>query len=693
VAAAERLYRQILELSPGQADALALIGAIRLQEGDNEAAVKLISAALRVAPNSPAALSNLGVALENLRRHDQALACCERALAMRPHNADAHCNRAKTLASLGRQDEALASLDRALASKPDHADALLSRGNVLRRLNRHDDAIASYRRALAVKSDFVAAHHNLGAALRAQGRLDEAIAQGEQALALNPGLAELRGNLGFAYQDQGRLAQATRHFRRALALKPDYVEVKFALCMAQLPILYADEPEIARCRAAYEERLNALCDEVIVAGAACDEADRAIVPRALADGVGSSQPFYLAYQGRNDRALQSRYGSLVCRIMSERYPPVRFGPPPQAGEPVRVGIVSGFFRQHSNWKIPIKGWLSQLDRRRFQLFGYHTGIDQDAETKTAGALCDRFVQGLPSLDHWRQAIVADAPHVLIFPEIGMDQVAAQLAAQRLAPVQCTSWGHPDTSGFPTIDYYLSSELMEPPDAQDHYSEQLVRLPNLSIYYEPPNVLPAVLSRAELRLRPAATIYWCGQSLFKYLPQFDEVFPRIAREAGDCQFVFIQFQRGTHLNDLFRRRLERAFAAFGLRAADYCVLLPRLDPGAFLAAMGQCDIVLDSIGWSGCNSTLESLQHDLPILTMTTPLMRGRHGTAILRMMGVEETITGTVEHYVSAAVRLARDVPWRMAVKRRVREHKHRVYRDRGCITALEEFLVRAACP
>jgi len=324
------------------------------------------------------------------------------------------------------------------------------------------------------------------------------------------------------------------------------------------------------------------------------------------------------------------------------------------------------------------------------VFGYYTGVQEDAETKQAAAVCDRFVQGPLSLDRWRQAILDDAPHVLIYPEVGMDPVSAQLAAQRLAPIQCNSWGHPDTSGFPTLDYYLSSELMEPPEAQDHYTERLVCLPNLSIYYEPLDLPPVSLSRADLGLSSTATIYWSGQSLFKYLPQFDQVFPRIAREVGDCQFVFIQYHRGTYLNGLFSQRLDKAFAAFGLRAADYCVLLPRLDVRRFVAAIGQCDIVLDSIGWSGCNSTLESLHHDLPIVTMAGSLMRGRHSMAILKMMGVADTITETVDDYISTAIRLARDVPWRTAVKSRISENKYRVFRDTTCVSALEAFLNRA---
>jgi predicted O-linked N-acetylglucosamine transferase (SPINDLY family) len=292
-----------------------------------------------------------------------------------------------------------------------------------------------------------------------------------------------------------------------------------------------------------------------------------------------------------------------------------------------------------------------------------------------------------SIDGWRQAILDDAPHVLIYPEVGMDPVSAQLAAQRLAPVQCNSWGHPDTSGFPTLDYYLSSELMEPPEAQDHYTEHLVRLPNLSIYYEPLDPEPVSLSRADLGLRSTATVYWCGQSLYKYLPQFDQVFARIAREVGDCQFAFIEYHKGRHVTDLFRRRLDATFVALGLRTADHCVFLPRLDKHRFLAAIGQCDIVLDSIGWSGCNSTLESLHHDLPIVTMTGPLMRGRHSMAILKMMGVEETITNAVDDYISTAIRLARDIPWRTTVKYRMSKNKNRVCRDTKCVFALEKFL------
>jgi predicted O-linked N-acetylglucosamine transferase (SPINDLY family) len=187
------------------------------------------------------------------------------------------------------------------------------------------------------------------------------------------------------------------------------------------------------------------------------------------------------------------------------------------------------------------------------------------------------------------------------------------------------------------------------------------------------------------------VFWCAQSLPKYLPQYDQVFPRIARDAGDCQFTFIQFPGAAQITAQFKERLTRAFAAYGLHAADHCVFLPRLEPQKFVAAIGACDAVLDSIGWSGCNSVLESLVHDLPIVTLAGPLMRGRHAAAILTMMDVPDTVTASIDGYVTAAVRLARDDAFRSAIRSKIARNKHRLYRDRACIAALEDFLATQA--
>jgi len=667
-----------LTIDPAHADAHNNLGNTLCDLGRPAEAEASYREAVRLRPNFPEAHYNLGNTLYALGRPAEAEASYREAVRLRPNLPEAHYNHGNTLYDLGRPAEAEASYREALRLRPNDPEAHNNLGNALRDLGRPAEAEVSYRKALRLRPNYPEVHNNLGAALCDLGRPAEAEASIERALALKPDYADALYTRGTALHALNRWRESIACFERLLSLKPD-LATKLALCMAELPILYADEAEITARRASYAARLKSLAAQV---------ADMPH-PAALADklGIGARQPFYLAYQGRNDRDLQAIYGALACRVMAARYPPVALPPPPAPDERVRVGIVSGYFRRHSGWRV-FQGWLEQLDRSRFRLFGYHVGAESDAETGRVRSLCDRFVQGPLSIERWRQEIAADAPQVLIYPEIGMSPISAKLAAQRLAPVQCNSWGHPETSGFPTLDYFLSSDLMEPSDAQQHYCEKLIRLPNLSVYCEP--IEPPVLAseRAAFRMRPSACIYWCTQSLFKYLPQHDPVFPRIAREAGDCQFLFFEFPGVT---DLFRLRLERAFGQFGLRAEDHCLILPRLEYGRFLATAGLSDVFLDSIGWSGGNTTLDALVYDLPIVTLRGDLMRGRQSAGMLDMMGMTATVCESIEEYVELAVGLARDLAWRAEVKHMIATGKRAIYRDRTCIAALEEFLDQVA--
>ena len=415
-------------------------------------------------------------------------------------------------------------------------------------------------------------------------------------------------------------------------------------------------------------------------------------PEALA--AAGKTPFLLAYQGRNDRELQQRYGGFVARAMATLYPDWASPPevaPPRPGEAIRVGILSAYFYGHSNWKIPIKGWLKGLDKKRFRLFGYHLGHRQDEETALARKLCHRFTQGLGTLERWVEKIRADRLHVLLIPGIGMDDVTLRLAALKLAPVQATSWGHPDTTGLPTIDDYLSSALMEPADADRHYTERLVRLPNLSIWYEPRQVAPEALTRAEIGVREDAVLYWCCQSLYKYLPRYDEVFPRIAAAVPGARFVFIKYPHGEKVTTLFRERLAAAFARAGGDAERHCVFLSPMSAARF-AAVGQlADVFLDSLGWSGCNSTLEALAGDLPVVTMAGELMRGRHGAAILTMLGMPELIAPDGDAFVELAVALGLSMERRCTLKELIARRKHRLYQDAAAIDGLAAYLDEAA--
>ncbi|PHM10622.1 tetratricopeptide repeat protein [Nostoc sp. 'Peltigera malacea cyanobiont' DB3992] len=337
---------------------------------------------------------------------------------------------------------------------------------------------------------------------------------------------------------------------------------------------------------------------------------------------------------------------------------------------------------------PIKGWVENLDRSEFELFGYQTQVTKDYSTISASKAFDKFVQGLRSIEQWYEVITEDKLHVLIFPEFGMDPMTIQLGCLRLAPIQMTSWGHPDTSGLPTIDYYLSSDLMEPENAQEHYTEKLVRLPNLSIHYTPLAIQPKEVKKADIGLKEDEILFWCCQSLYKYLPNHDDVFPSIAKQLENSKFVFIKHQ-SEDITEVFRQRLNHAFTALGLDYQKHCLFLSRMNDSEFAGTTALADVFLDSIGWSGCNSTLESVAHNIPVVTLPGELMRGRHSLAILKMMGIEETIASNKAEYVQIAIRLGKDAEYRQYISQQVAENKHKLYGDLKPVRALEDFILQ----
>jgi protein O-GlcNAc transferase len=639
--------RAALALRSNQPDAIHVLGIVAWRTGRLEDAAKLIGATISLAPGYAEAYKNLGIVLLGLGQRENAIAAFHRAAELQPSLVDAHYHLATLLREKGDLDAAIAAYHRVLALAPGHADA----------------------------------HNDLGAALKEKGKLRDATASFRQALALAPDHVLALVNLGGALMDGGEPAAARELFRRARELAPERADARFGYCLSFIPIAYATDAEIAESRSAYARELAALTAHYQAAA----QSELA----AAAASAGQHLPFYLAYQGEDDRALQSEFGDLMARVMAAGHPALAARPPmpPVAsGEPIRVGVVSAFFRSHSVWKL-FGGWVRRMDRTRFKLYGYSTSGYRDDETPRATAAFDAFTGPQPFAE-LAQTIRDHALHVLLFPEIGMDQTTARLAALRLAPIQAAAWGHPETSGLPTIDYVLSSELMEPEGAERFYRETLVRLPNLSIDYAPLKIAAAAPDLAAAGVRADAVKYLCCQSLYKYLPRNDDVFARIAVDVPAAQFIFIHHPSSPQVTELLRRRLTAAFAAAGLDANQHVVFIQPQDTARYAGLNAACDVYLDSLEWSGGNTTLEAVAAGLPIVTTPGPLMRGRHSAAILTMMGMADLVARDKADYVALAVRLGRDAALRRMTADRVVATRSRLYDDQAPVRALEAHIV-----
>jgi protein O-GlcNAc transferase len=118
-----------------------------------------------------------------------------------------------------------------------------------------------------------------------------------------------------------------------------------------------------------------------------------------------------------------------------------------------------------------------------------------------------------------------------------------------------------------------------------------------------------------------------------------------------------------------------------------VFLPFIDGSYYDAINCISDVFLYPIGWSRCNSILEAINCNLPVVTYPSKLMRGREGFAILTMMGLTEIIPQSVDDYINIAIRFGKDSEWRRYISQKIANNKHLIYCDRKCIIELENFI------
>ena len=119
-----------------------------------------------------------------------------------------------------------------------------------------------------------------------------------------------------------------------------------------------------------------------------------------------------------------------------------------------------------------------------------------------------------------EAIRSARIDLLYYWEIGVDSLSYFSAVFSFSPRAIfASWGWPVTSGISAMDYFLSSELLEPPDADYHYSEQLIRLRNIPNFYPRPQWNPPLADRARFGIAADRHVYACGSKSTKNSARF------------------------------------------------------------------------------------------------------------------------------------------------------------------------------
>jgi protein O-GlcNAc transferase len=711
-------------------------------------AQQLLLGRLRLLPNDVDAWILLAKVYQQQRNVDQALAAASTAAALDPRHPEAQyaCGRAHR--AKGNLAAAEDCYRRALAGAPDNADVLTSLGVLLRARGRVVEAIALYRRALAVNPGHPEAANNLGNALAAQGAVEEASAlhdQGRPALATR--MAALCGTanelltagrhqdaramlfeaLRIAPYDAalclavgkleillGRSQAGLEFVEQAAQLDPQYIEandiarqiciggglyeraVQYSEHMLQLsptadialarslllPCIQQSRESIAAARRRYRRGLDQeLASDALLTG-----------PNGIIDETGffiaSHTAFYLAYHGENNRELQIA----LARIYLKRMPDLAMTAPHclrAARRPgrARIGFISRFLRKHSIGATA-RGLIEQLSRERFEVYALRImPAGDDATTQAIRASADHTIDLHPGLARARDQIAALELDILFFQDIGMEQTSYFLAFARLAHVQCVSFGHPDTTGIPNIDYFVSNDLYESESSQAHYSERLFLLrdlPTLAYYYRPP-VPKGPVDRKKFDFAADATLYLCPQTLFKLHPDFDEILQGILTRDPNGLVVLIEYlfrQNGDELRARFARTLPAV--------ADRIRFVPQMPYHEFLELLAVADVILDTLHFNGMNTSLEAFAVGTPVVTLPGDMQRGRHTQAMYRKMGIADGIATDAASYVEIAVRIGTDRAFANALRDRILANNAVLFEDRRVVQEFERFFLDA---
>lgn len=667
--------------------------------------------------------------LQHLERQqlDAAAAAFQQALMLRRDFWQAHANLGLVLKAQGRFDEAIAQFRKAIKLAPPSAELLGSLANVFHMAGKAREAVQHYEQAIARDGRVPGIRMAFGALLMQLGRPDDAARQFTAVVELRPGHPWPQTLLGQALLNAGQREAGLGWLGQAVAGPTPPPEALHCMAGALLEVRQPDAAEafsrrlvehhpgfrgawrqfghialtqgrVDEARAAFLREGDAtaatralLCLPTIPQDRAEIAAARAALAEGLAAGpaetldlaavAGLPTTFLLSYHGEDNLALQralAGYYRRLCPALSFTAPHVGR---PRPGKRRRIGFVSENFHDHTIGRL-FAEVIAGLPRDRFEVVLIAPRRADDPVRRSLVRAADRVVPLERDLALARQRIAEQALDVLYYTDIGMGSLTYFLAFARLAPVQCVSWGHPETTGIDTMDVFVSCAAMEPEGAQAFYSERLAALPGSTVRYARPH-LPddRRKARAALGLPEERTLYVCPQTLFKLHPDFDAVLAAILRRDSDGVLVLIS-DIAAAVDEALRRRLVAAGVDGGR-----LVFVARQDHDGFLSLLAAADVMLDPLHYSGGNTSLEAFSFGTPIVTLPGRFMRARHTFGFYRLMGLDDCVAATPEEYVEIALKLGRDPARRAETRRRIIAANAVLYDDADASTVLASFL------
>lgn len=541
-----------------------------------------------------------------------------------PHHCDALHLLGVAAYQAGRPAEAIELIRRAIDVEGCHATFHNSLGAIQHKLGNLPAAADSYRRSIMLDMDCADVHRNLALVLRGMGRFDEELASLRRAVMLDPENPVILNSLGVSLGTIHKVEEAADCYRRALAIREEFWDA--------------------------HSNLGNVCKDLCRIDEAITHYRRAIELAPDNPTPWSNMLCALQYRdGITPGELAARHDEFE-RVLGE---PLRAGwrpydNDPDPDRPLRIGFLSSDLHRHPVGYFLV-GVIERLDPGQAQAFCYSTSQAPDDLSARMQAKSEwRDVRALTD-DAIAESIRADAVDILfdLAGHTGNNRIL--VLARRPAPIQITWAGYVGTTGLSAVDYLLADGHEVPPELEVHYREQVLRMPDAYVCYEPPTAaavapLPA-LARGHVTFGSFSNPGKLG-------PQVVVPWARILERVPGARLLL---KYGGLDDPAHTRRITAAFADHGI-AADRLVLEGDCPQAELLDHYGRVDIALDPFPYGGGVTTLEAIWMGVPVVTLPGETFASRHALTHLSTIGLTETIARDLDEYVEIAVRLAGDL-------------------------------------
>lgn len=498
----------------------------------------------------------------------------------------------------------------------------------------------------------------------------------KQLVALVPQHSDAYANLALVQARLSKRVDACKTYAKALSLDPfnDNVRTGFANLL-----LEAGEPTSALsiCAAAPHKLAN---EQLVLTHASCLGAlarcEEAVT--LLDDALAKFQHPYARSQLAVLRCamlqnvsmatpkLVAEAHSLVGQSIAATIGPVTtplIAPQDPEKRPLRVGVLSPDLRTHSV-AFFVEPILRHLDKSRFEVHALSNHPVEDATSARLRASCASWTPVHHIPDNALVDLLRRQQFDIMLDLTGLaGHHRLRVLAARVAPLQVTYCGYPDTTGIRQVDYRIVDNRTDPNvplggmSFDDRCAERLYRLPECFLCYSPPDAAPEpAFDTMPDPSHPQGVVFGSFNTARKISPQCVSLWASVLQAVPNSALLLKSKEFGE------KGMVERIRSMFEGESGSQSDLIHRVHVVAsvpslsdHLAMYRKVHIGLDTYPYHGTTTTCEALWMGVPVISLAGDRHVSRVSASLLHQAGLDDLVTTSEQAFVEAATRLAAD--------------------------------------